>query len=125
MPELQPTDEEHSRRDEVLARVIQAIRDNQRIVLPPFQGGEPGSDFALHRITPNDYSGTVSDYRYQLEGEDDLLHLIVLRADEKTLSVQEGRQVASFVFPNIPPAVIWLKPGQFTQHFYLGHDELL
>jgi hypothetical protein len=114
-----------TRRDAVIGRVLQAIRDDIRIVLPPYQGGEACSSFALHRIAPNDYSGSVGEYRYQLEGEDDLLHLIVLRSDEKGLSVKEGRQVASFVFPEVSPAVIWLKPGEFTQHFYLGHDELL
>jgi hypothetical protein len=125
MLELKPTEVERARRDEVMDHTLRSIRDNTRIVLPPFQGGEAGSDFALHRIPRNDFSGTVGDYRYQLEGEDDLLHLIVLRSDEKELSVQDGRQVATFVFPNIPAAVIWLKPGQFSQHFYLGHDELL
>jgi hypothetical protein len=25
----------------------------------------------------------------------------------------------------VPSALVWLKPGEFSQHFYVGHDELL
>ena len=109
-----------------MARILDSIRGNVRIKLPPFNPATSESgEFALHSIEDNEFSGTLGPYRYQFEGEDDLLHLIVARSDGGRLSVEEGRQVAAFLLPDLPPALIWLKPGEFTQHFYLGHDELL
>lgn len=67
----------------------------------------------------------MSDYRYQFEGEEDLLHLIVTRIDSGKITPAEGQQVVSFLLPNLPTALLWLKPGEYTQHFYCGHDELL
>jgi hypothetical protein len=29
------------------------------------------------------------------------------------------------VWHGVPSALIWLKPGRLTQHFYVGHDDLL
>jgi hypothetical protein len=60
-----------------------------------------------------------------LEGEEDLLHLIVVRQDGKELTPAEGQAVAGFVWPGVPSALIWLKPGVLSQHFYVGHDELV
>jgi hypothetical protein len=111
-------------RDGVLGRVLDCIRADRKILLPPL-GSPSKSDFALHDLGENEFRGEVGAYRYQFEGEDDLLHLIVTRMDASKLTVEEGREVASFVLVGVPAAVVWLKPGEFSQHFYLGHDELL
>jgi hypothetical protein len=76
-------------------------------------------------VEPNPYSGTCGPFRYQFEGEEDLLHLIVTRHDGEPISPREGQEVASFVLEGLPTAMIWLRPGEYSQHFYFGHDELL
>jgi hypothetical protein len=106
--------------------VIEFTKADTKIKLPPFDPAKPQpQDFALQSFPENDFSGHVGPYEYQLEGEDDLLHLVVVRADRGRLTAEEGRAVAGFVLQGVPPAVVWLRPGEFSQHFYLGHDELL
>jgi hypothetical protein len=126
MPIL-PTSDESARRDCVMERVFEDIRQGRRIVLPDFEPGaeEGGEEYALFAIQPNDYSGEVCGYRYQFEGEDDLLHVMVLRLDRQPLTVQDAQQVVAFLLPDTPPGLVWLKPGTLSQHFYVGHDELL
>jgi len=120
---------ESNRRDAVMARVLEAIRADRTIKLPDFdpQLSQPSAQFALTSvgIEPNDFSGTCGEYRYQFEGEEDLLHLIVTRQDGERLSPAQGQSVAKFVLGDLPTALIWIKPGEFSQHFYFGHDELL
>lgn len=122
-----PTPDETRRRDQVIARVLDFIQRDEKIRLPAFdpKNPQPGQDFALQAVVDNDFSGSLGPHRYQLEGEDDLLHLIVVRADGLVLTPENGRQVAQFVLTGVQPAKIWLKPGQFSQHFYFGHEELL
>jgi hypothetical protein len=122
-----PNEAEELRRNEVLTLILAYIRDNRTIKLPEFSGGGTGTsaDYALLALEPNEFSGTVGDYRYQFEGEDDLLHLAVMRNDRQALSVEEARTVVSFLLPTVPAALIWLRPGTLSQHFYVGHDELL
>jgi hypothetical protein len=114
-----PSQEELHRRDEVTARILNAIRESEVIKLPDFKpaNGQP-PEFGP-------YSGTLGEYRYQFEGEEDLLHLVVTRQNGQPLSVEEAQTVTSFLYESVPKALIWLKPGEFSQHFYLGHDELL
>ncbi|MFI5387205.1 MAG: hypothetical protein ACHQ50_13930 [Fimbriimonadales bacterium] len=123
----QATSEERQRRDEVVSRVVDFIRRDEKIRLPSFDPKQaiPSQDFALQSIGDNEFSGSVGPYRYQFEGEDDLLHVIVVRTGGEPLTPEEGRRVIEFLMPDVPPAVIWLKPGEFSQHFYLGNDELL
>jgi hypothetical protein len=122
-----PTQEELRRRDQIMERVRDAIRCDERIKLPAFDGHvkNGASDFAIQAIVENEFSGSFGALQYQLEGEDDLLHLIVVHGDGSRLIPEEARIVAGFVFEGVPPAVIWLKPGEFSQHFFVGHDELL
>ncbi|HWA82788.1 MAG TPA: hypothetical protein VG820_05115 [Fimbriimonadaceae bacterium] len=124
---IQPTEQEQANRDAVMARILECIRTDQRIKLPPFDPARSphGGDFALQAIEDNDFSGLVGPYRYQFEGEDDLLHLYVIRSDSARLSPEEARGVVAFLLPDLPPALIWLRPGEFSQHFYFGHDELV
>lgn len=123
------TPEETTRRDDVVAALRDAIREGRKIALPPFDGSprEAGAEFALQTVgaEPNPYSGTVGDHRYQFEGEDDLLHLMVVRLDGGTFPAEEAQAVAAFVLPDLPPSLLWLKPGDRSHHFYFGHDELM
>lgn len=118
---------DRDRRDQVIGRILECIRSNQTIKLPAFDPArsEPSERFALQSIEPNDFSGAAGEFRYQFEGEEDLLHLIVMREDSGRLTAEEGQQVAGFVLEGLPQALIWLKPGEYSQHFYFGHDELL
>ena len=74
---------------------------------------------------PNPYCGTLGPFRYQFEGEEDLLHLIVTRCDGEPLTPEEGQTVAGFVLEGVPPGLVWFRPGDRSQHFFVGHDELL
>jgi hypothetical protein len=129
MPLPQPTESEQLRRDEVMARVLECIRSDQRIKLPVFNPDldRPTDQFALLSIglEPNDFSGSIGSFRYQFEGEEDLLHLIVTKANQGPLETHDSQAVAAFVLRGMPTALIWLKPGEFSTHFYFGHDELL
>ncbi len=109
--------------------VLEAIRTNTRIKVPDFDrdaewaGGEP----PLRRIaqTENPFGGQLGPYLYQFEGEEDLLHIFVIRADDGELSVAEGRTVLDVLIPELSPGLVWLKPGVHSQHFYFGHDAWL
>lgn len=126
---VEPTGLERERRVQVMSTILDDVRAGRAVKLPAFSPelSRPSDEFALQSIglEPNAYSGTIGPYRYQFEGEEDLLHLIVTRADGASLAAEEGQAVASFVLEGLPPALIWLRPGQRSQHFYFGHDELL
>ena len=112
-----------------MAAVREHIVQGQSIRLPAFDPklSQPSERFALTSVglEPNPFGGRVGEYRYQIEGEDDLLHLIVTRVDGGPLSAEEGQQVAGFLFAGVSTALIWLKPGEFSQHFYVGHEEVV
>jgi hypothetical protein len=109
--------------------LVEAIRGNETIRLPDFDPvfSRPATHFALTSvgIEPNVFGSVVGRYRYQFEGEEDLLHLIVVRQDDQAISVEEAQEVVGWVLRGVPAALVWLKPGQYSQHFYVGHDELL
>ena len=124
-----PTHQELAKRDAVLAALREFIAANKIVRLPDVQLS-PESDLADAALIPHltgdsPFGGSLGAFRYLFEGEDDLLHLVVVRADGTELSVEEARSVAGFVVPDMPPALIWLKPGTVSQHFYFGHDLLL
>lgn len=126
---LTPSQAEIAQRDQVREKLITDIKTGTTIKLPDFDStlGLAAARFALQNVgaEPNPYGGTVGEFRYQFEGEEDLLHMFVTRIDERELSVDEARKVVVFVLPELPPAMIWLKPGTFSQHFYFGHDHWL
>jgi hypothetical protein len=126
---MDATPDEKSRREQVIESVLRFVREDRRIFLPPFDPSfsRPSDQFALQSVgmEPNEFGAEVGQYRYQFEGEEDLLHLIVTRSDGSALTPEEGQQVAHFLLPTLPTSLMWLKPGEFTQHFYFGHDELL
>lgn len=109
-----PSPEETERARIVLANLLDHIRRGETIRLP---------DFGDNQESP--FSGTVDSFQYQFEGEEDLLHLVVTKVDSSTLTPEEGLAVARFLMPDVPPALVWLKPGEFSQHLYVGHDDLL
>ncbi|AIE87800.1 hypothetical protein [Fimbriimonas ginsengisoli] len=121
--------DELNRRDEVLARIVEHVLTNRTIKLPVFDPNlaRPNDRFALINIglEPNDFSGSLGVYRYQFEGEEDLLHLIVTTETGDPLTPEEGQRVASFALSGLSPALIWLRPGELSQHFYFGHDDLV
>ena len=126
--QIQKSKIEALRRDEILANVIACVREGQTIKLPPFDRNlSQGGKAALTSVglEPNDFGGTVGPYRYQFEGEEDLLHLVVTRLDQEKLTPAEGKEVAAFVLGKVPSSLVWLRPGEYSQHFYLAHDVLL
>lgn len=125
----QASEAEKETRDCVITRILEFVRQDQRIPLPPFDPAisRPSDQFALQSVglEPNDFGGTVGEFRYQFEGEEDLLHIIVTRNSGLPLAPMEAQEVVTFLLPELPQSLMWLKPGEFTQHFYFGHDELL
>jgi hypothetical protein len=126
---ISPTPEEQSQRNVMMGIVLDCIRKDRTIKLPDFDPNlsRPSDEFALQSVglETNQFGGKIGPYRYQFEGEEDLLHLIVSRQDGVPVSPQEGQTVCGFVLEGVPAALIWLRPGSATQHFYVGHDELL
>ena len=125
---MNPSEADRARREEVVQRVLRYIAEGRRIALPPFDPSlaRPSDRFALVSVglEPNDFGGSLGRFRYQFEGEEDLLHLIVT-AEEGGVTVREGQAVASFVLAGVPTALVWLRPGEMSQHFYVGHDDLV
>jgi hypothetical protein len=126
---IEPTCAEQERRDSVMRRILECVNENRTIKLPPFDRNiaRPSDQFALVSVglEENEYSGVLGDYHYQFEGEEDLLHLMITQKDGLALTPETGQCVASFVLRGLPTALIWLKPGRYSQHFYFGHDDLI
>lgn len=126
---ISPSAEETARRNEVMNLILEFVRENRTIKLPAFDPtlSRPSDRFALLSIglESNEFSGTVGAFRYQFEGEEDLLHLIVTHKDGKPVNTEQGQAVASFILRGVPTALIWLRPGEYSQHFYFGHDDLI
>ncbi|CAN5562697.1 hypothetical protein BH11ARM2_BH11ARM2_37350 [soil metagenome] len=126
---LSPTPEEKATREGIMRRILERIREDRTIKLPEFDPAisRPSDRYALLSVglEPNDFGSTVDRYRYQFEGEEDLLHLIVTTIDESQITAHEGQAVCGFLLEGVSPALIWLRPGQYSQHFYVGHDELI
>lgn len=120
--------EERQRRDEVVGALLAATAENRTVKLPDFDPLLSQPSLSVAGVTvglePNPYGGVVGEFRYQFEGEEDLLHVIITRLDAEPLTPEEGRSVAAFLFDGVPPALVWMKPGQLSQHFFLGHDDL-
>lgn len=129
LPSMTVSVEEQAQRDAIMRRVLEFISADQRIKLPDFDASRarPSDRFALVSVglEPNPFGGKVDRFRYQFEGEEDLLHLIVTAEDGGEISVREGQEVTDFVLAGVPKALMWFKPGEVSQHFYVGHDVLI
>jgi hypothetical protein len=123
---LQPTAAEIEQRGLVLQALREAVAADRTIHLPR-ASVVISPDFALLALAsdPGIFGGVVGPHRYLFEGEDDLLHLVIVRADGHELSVEEAQEVVTFLISQVPSALIWVKPGTVSQHFYLAHDLLL
>lgn len=73
----------------------------------------------------NPFAGTAGLYEYVFEGEDDLLHIAVTRIDHGAITPEEGQCIISWLLPGMPAGLIWIRPGEYSQHFYCGHDDLV
>lgn len=126
---LHPSGCEIEIRNTIVQLVIDFTERNEKIMLPPFSGAvqqsQAPSSFSSVGLEPNDFGSTVGDYRYQFEGEEDLLHLIVTRVDHCELTPEEGQSVMGFLLNGVPLAMVWIRPGRFSQHFFVGHDEVV
>ena len=107
-----PTPRDAELRDQVLAKLREAIGANEPI---PMAKGQP----------LNPFGGEVGGFRYFFEGEDDLLHLAIERVDGGVMASEESAPLARFLLPGVPEALTWLRPGEHSHHYYLGHDVLL
>lgn len=119
---------ERVRRNEVISALISNTEENRRITLPDLDPiySKPAEGIACSTIglEPNPFGGTCGLLRYQFEDED-LLHLVVTAQDLGEVGILEAQEVASWLFSGVPKALMWFKPGTVTQHFYLGHDDLV
>jgi len=124
-----PTPEESARRSEIIQYLLRLIERNQTVKLPDFDGERAGPTsefpFATVGLEANPLGGTIGEFRYQFEGEEDLLHLVVMRSDQQPLSPAEGVSVGDFVLNGVPKGLIRLRPGDVSQHFFLGHENLM
>lgn len=109
---FEPTPGESEQRDRVLAALREAVIGNKPI---PMAKGRP----------QNPFGGQAGEYSYLFEGEDDLLHLAIERRDGGVMTSDESTPLARFLLPEVPEALTWLRPGEHSHHYYLGHDVLL
>lgn len=108
---FQPSIDEAELRSRILGSVLEYVRENKPI---PMSSG-----------IESEFRGRLGDYLYQFEGEEDLLHLWVSKSSGEDVSPNEGRKVFAWVVGDLPEPLVWLKPGQKSQHFYFAQDDLL
>lgn len=104
---LKPNNEENEARRTIISAIRQAVAQDQRI-----------------RVE-DELSSNVAEFHYQFEGEDDLLHLAITRQNGDALAPEEAQSIVAWLLPGMPPGLIWIRPGEFSQHFYCGHDDLV
>ncbi len=109
---IQPSAKEEARRKEVLTAIKEAVARNETIKVA-------GPTEESH------YNGGLGAYKYEFEGEDDLLHLCITKASGERLTPEEAQEVVAWLLPGLPPGLIWIRPGAYSQHFYCGHDDLV
>ncbi len=113
----------------VLEKIKEYTLQNKPIRIPRLNCVEKSHGSEMAYLTDwtqiSEFAGSIGEYQFLFEGEDDLLHLVILRKDLQPISVEDARRIVEKIMPDVPTAKIWLSPGIFTQHFYVGHDELI
>lgn len=71
------------------------------------------------------YRAEVDGYIIQFEGEDDLLHCSVARADGGRIDLAQAHRVVEPLFAVMPKGIVWFKPAEHSVHYYVGHDHFL
>jgi hypothetical protein len=71
------------------------------------------------------YRAEVDGYIIQFEGEDDLLHCSVERADGGLIDLAQAHRVVEPLFAVMPKGIVWFKPAERSVHYYVGHDHFL
>ncbi len=111
------------RRDLVLGRLVRAITEGAPIHLPRPSKAHAAKTTAWENFDEeSEFAGVAGRWRYLFEGEDDLLHLVVARRDGSAIPVAEAWDVVAFLLPDVPRGLIWIRPGEGSHHFYLGHE---
>lgn len=98
---------------ESVVRVLNAL-------LEDIQAGVPIRLDAAER-----YRAEVEGYIIQFEGEDDLLHCSVIRADGGLVDLDAAHRVVEPFFGVMPKGIVWFKPAERSVHYYVGHDHFL
>jgi hypothetical protein len=98
---------------ESIQRVLHAL-------LADLQAGLP-----IRLDTAERYRAEVKGYIIQFEGEDDLLHCSVERADGGVIELEEAHGVVEPLFAVMPKGIVWFKPAEHSVHYYVGHDHFL
>jgi hypothetical protein len=126
---FQPTEQEKQQRNQVIQSLLSCIKDSQPILLPRYDEQKKiahrlssGLDISL--LVDNSFGGKVQGYFYQIEGEEDLLHLIISKGSAEEITPKESKIVVEFLLKGVPAGLVWIKPGHQSQHFYFGHDDL-
>jgi hypothetical protein len=98
---------------ESIQRVLHAL-------LADLQAGLP-----IRLDTAERYRAEVKGYIIQFEGEDDLLHCSVARADGGCIDLEQAHRVVEPLFAVMPKGIVWFKPAEHSVHYYVGHDHFL
>ncbi|MEJ5250731.1 MAG: hypothetical protein HPY54_07370 [Chthonomonadetes bacterium] len=94
-------------------RILQAIIEDTRAGVPILLD---------HRER---YGTTLGDFRVQFEGEDDLLHLSIMRVDGEPICHEEAQRIAEAFFHSVPKGLIQCRPAVYSVHYYIAHDLLV
>ncbi|GIV11215.1 MAG: hypothetical protein KatS3mg020_0706 [Fimbriimonadales bacterium] len=68
------------------------------------------------------YRAELEGYLLQFEGEDDLLHCSVQRADGGGVDLETAHRLVEPFFGVMPKGIVWFKPAEHSVHYYVGHD---
>lgn len=71
------------------------------------------------------YRAELDGYIVQFEGEDDLLHCSVVRADGDRVDLEVAHTLVEPFFGVMPKGIVWFKPAERSVHYYVGHDHFL
>ncbi|MFN3729584.1 MAG: hypothetical protein ACK4XJ_07715 [Fimbriimonadaceae bacterium] len=127
MPE--PTDSEQAQLAAIRRAICSAVEAGETIRLPEFDPSQsrpsPLGAMVSVGIEPNRFGGTWGEYRYQFEGEEDLLHLMIVRLDGSMIDIDQASAVAMHLLSPLPPTLTWIKPAAHSHHVYVGHDDLI